>query len=355
MRLFIYLIPFTIAILLNSCCGDCQSKYYNAPMYISSPIIKQNNKLYFQYYSQQNNQGEYKPSKYNMNKSYLYEFNNSNHKWVKIASKIDKDITLLNDYDETIIQDLYKPFDRYSTDKMLISDDYYVAIEQNIAKIKQLSTDNLVDKYELASLDEIISNLDILYNKFEKIEYYPIFNHTYDPLKKDFIVFLSFDKQKVQAGDKYNCYYVKISFQNGSWNYKIIKQVELLNVYKDRNSLTQNIFLDFKDGNISVSYYAPNDNFIIMQDGNLSFAQSSEKSFNKDFYKKVLLNIYSFDSDEHYNGSYGVPTFDEKGNMHLFYNKKEDIKNENYKYFWYGYFTKDNPKTPLYEQKILWE
>jgi hypothetical protein len=357
-KLLLLFILTAIAVLFNSCCLGCTGKYYSAPMYISSQVINYNDKLYFQYYSQQGNAGGYQPSSYNMNESYLFELDTSTHTWKEIASKVNNNITILNDYNETRIQNLYKPFDRYSTDKILISDDYYVVIEQNSAKIKQLYSNTLVDKYALPTLDDIVSNLGISYNTFEKIEYYPLFNHTYNASKKEYLVLLSFDKQRVHAGDTYHCYYVTMKFQNDIWNYSIVKKSNVLNIAENSNNLMQDLSLTFNDGNLSVSYIDINYDYqIMMKDDNISFVKSTpEDLMNKEsIYTKFISQNYSFDADEHYFGNYGVPTFDEKGNMHLFYNKKEDIKNDNYEYFWYGYFEKGTSTTPLYEQKILWQ
>ncbi len=366
MKLFIFLISFTTAIYLSSCCGDCDDRYppyYHSPLYISSPTIKYEGKLYFQYYSQQGEQGEnerYKLSSYNMNKSYLFELDTSTHTWKKIASKINNNITILNDYNETKIQNLYKPFDRYSTDKMLINDNYYVVIEQNGVKIKQLDSNALVEQYLLPSLYDTVSNLGISYNTFEKIEYYPLFNHTYNSSKKEYLALLFFDKQRVQAGDKYNYYYATIKFKNNSWNYNIIKKGSIQNIHEYRNNLNQNLSLTFNDGNLTVSYdtnfYDTDSNYqIIMEDGNISFVTPSDLKNKKNIYTQIIEKNYYFREDAHYFGNYGVSTFDEKGNMHLFYNKRDDIKNENFDYFWYGYFTKENPTIPLYEQKIPWK
>jgi hypothetical protein len=252
---------------------------------------------------------------------------------------------------------LYKPFDRYSTDKILVSDNYYVVIEQNNAKIKQFDSNTLVDEYLLPSLYDIVSNLEIFYNTFEKIEYYPLFNHIDNSSRKEYLVLLYFDKQGISYKNTYNCYYVIVKFQNGSWNYNIVKKNSVLNIYEGRNNLNQHLSLTF-DGNLSVYYDDLDYNYqIIMKDDSISFVKSAQEDFkNKEsIYAQVISKNYSFNEDEHYFGNYGVPTFDEKVNMHLFYNKKEDIVNNNFEYFWYGYFTKDNPTTPLYEQKIPWK
>ena len=92
-----------------------------------------------------------------------------------------------------------------------------------------------------------------------------------------------------------------------------------------------------------------------MEDGNISFVTPSDLKNKKNIYTQIIEKNYYFREDAHYFGNYGVSTFDEKGNMHLFYNKRDDIKNENFDYFWYGYFTKENPTIPLYEQKIPWK
>lgn len=71
-----------------------------------------------------------------------------------------------------------------------------------------------------------------------------------------------------------------------------------------------------------------------------------------DFYSQKLLDLsaqFGFPEDVQ-----ETPTsiFDEKGNLHAFYHKKGDKSSEHY--MWYGYFTKENPSEPLYEQKVYW-
>ncbi len=63
--------------------------------------------------------------------------------------------------------------------------------------------------------------------------------------------------------------------------------------------------------------------------------------------EKLFGEIYS-DGYEHFG------TFDEHGNMHVFYNKPDEAASFNYDYFHYAYYTKDNPTVPLYQQKIPW-
>lgn len=350
---------FLLGIILQGCCPGCgDRKYYDAPLYLSSHVIQHDGKLYFQYYSQNGDTSFYKPSQYNMNESYLFEFDTSDHTWKEIASKIDTNITIANDYNETKIRNLYKPFDLYSTDKMLISDNHYVVIEQTSVKIKQFDNNTVVDEYVLPSLNDILSSLAISYNTFEKIEYYPLFSHIYNPSKKEYLAVLFFDKQNVHAGYNYTCCYITMKFQNNSWNYELVKKDTILNIDEDRNNLTQELFLTFNDGNLSVSYSSPHGDYkITAQNGNISFYEYSQEDFyNKEtLYGQFVSRNYSFGENEIYDGNYGVPTYDEKGNMHLFYNKREDIVNENYDYFWYAYFEKENPTTPLYEQKIEWK
>lgn len=71
-----------------------------------------------------------------------------------------------------------------------------------------------------------------------------------------------------------------------------------------------------------------------------------------DFYSQELLDLraqfkFSEEVEE-------TPTsiFDEDGNLHAFYHKKGDDYSQHY--MWYGYFTKENPSEPLYEQKVYW-
>ena len=336
MKTFIFFISLTTAILLNSCCGDCQNKNQYYQSVITSNVFKDSNgSLYFM-----DDVGN------------IYK--NKNNRWNKL---LEQNLTYVPKFllRNATIKDNF--IDINNTSKLLFNNQNIFLKENN----KTIFEDTL------PSNDEIINNLNIEINNGYKIEIMPFLTMQYAWDKKKYIISIATDpiqdEHTKTSHYKYKVYYAYLYKDSDVWNYQLIDDT-YNDIYKseDVNTMTDATIprhsLDGK-ANLCFSHYYLGDD----SDGNGKFKQRCFVLENnivklKDLfgeiypyhYKNMLDSIYKDNTNSIYNY-----TFDSHDNMHLFYNKREDIKNGNYEYFWYGYFEKDNPNTPLYEQKIPWK
>ena len=354
MKYISLLLMLFIVIVFNACdnLGEGR-KYYNYTFNLASRIVKHDDKLYFRYYENNKDQPFNKT-----NTSLLYEFNDQNKSWNQIASKNDTNVSILNDYNMSKIQNLYKPFDILEKNIIAINTTQYIVFNENKATIKDIDTNETVENITLPSANEVANNLSIsIVNGVYKVEYKPFIETQYVWNKKRYIMFFATNKERIYSGgdgfyDTYTAYYISILNDNNSWEYELLdtKYNYYIDEYDIRN-IGDHTYLSF-DGKANIYYQ--DGKYITLNDNKISIKKLFGQLYNKEF-ENTIHSIYNFGGMEIYNGNHGVYTFDEKGNMHLFYNKKEDIKNGNYEYFWYGYFEKENPNTPLYEQKISWK
>ncbi|MBA1437852.1 MAG: hypothetical protein FAF05_02495 [Epsilonproteobacteria bacterium] len=348
MRYISLLLMLFIVIVFNACDNlDEGRKFYNYTFNLASQIVKYDDKLYFRYY--ENN----KDQPFNeTNTSLLYEFNDQNKSWYQIASKNDTNVSILNDYTMSKIQDLYNLFD----EENIINTTQYIVFNENKATIKDIDTNETVESITLPSAYEVASNLSLsIVNGVYKVEYKPFIETQYVWSKKRYIMFFATNKERNYSGaggyyDRYTGYYISIlKNDNNSWEYELLDTKHNYNI--DEHNIGGHTYLSF-DGKASIYYQ--DGKYITLNDNKISIKKLFGQLYNKEF-ENTIHSIYNFGSMEIYNGNHGTYTFDEKGNMHLFYNKREDIINKNYDYFWYAYFEKENPSTPLYEQKIPWK
>jgi len=336
MKLLISFISLATVILLNSCCGDCQNKNRYYQSVITSNVFKDSNSsLYFM-----DDVGN------------IYK--NKNNQWNKL---LEQNLTSAPRFflHNSTIKD--NTIDINNTARLLFNNQNVFLKENN----KTTFSDTL------PSDDKIVNNLNIVITNGYKIEIMPFLTMQYNWNKKEYIVSIATDP--IQDGHcnidcyKYKVYYAYLYKSLDVWNYQLIDDI-YSDIYKGEhvNTMTDaNIPRHSLDGkaNLCFSHYYIGDD----SDGNGKFKQRCfllednmvklKDLFGEIYpynYKSMLDAIYKDNINNIYNY-----TFDSHDNMHLFYNKKEDIKNENYKYFWYGYFEKDNPTTPLYEQKIPWK
>lgn len=336
MKLLILLISFATAILLNSCCGDCQDKNRYYQSVITSNVFKDSNgSLYFMYDIEN-----------------IYK--NKNNQWNKLLEQNSTYVPKFLLHNATIKD---SSIDINNTTKLLFNNQNVFLKENN----KTIFEDTLPLN------DEIINNLNIEIKNGYKVEIMPFLTMQYAWDKKKYIISIATDPIQDEHSRathyKYKVYYAYLYKNFDVWNYQLIDDVHSY-IYKSEhiNTMTDSIIPRHSLGgkaNLCFSHYYLGDD----SDGNGKFKQRCFVLENdtvklKDLFGEIYLKDYKSMLDSTYkdniNSAYNY-TFDEKGNMHLFYNKKEDIKNGNYEYFWYGYFEKENPNTPLYEQKIPWQ
>ncbi len=353
---------------ISNGCSPVPGRYYN-PIFVE-PIIKYDNKLYAVF------------------NQHINVFDKNTNQWQVIA-KYDDNYELIEAYEYNItklktISDLF--FQRKNLaeivpieeelkkiSKQFINDNEFVTYKNNKAIVKKVDTNTTINTIELPTIEDIIKNLslNITQSDILDVEYmaYTTKYNNWD-YKKHIIAFRRDKKHVIEPYDR-NVYlfdYIYL-YQNQSdqWHYQLIKQP--IENYHSTNFLsnaldtqefhtissfdgkTNHCFLSFfarENGNTKIG-----DSYcFVLEDNNIKLKSLFGEIYNKE-YLVMLRNIYEDNINMGgYNYNY---TFDEQGNMHLFYNKREDIINNNYDYFWYGYFTKENPTTPLYEQKIPWE
>lgn len=354
----------TIIIFLTAC-GD--RKYYKSSYYLASNIVKMDNKLYFQQYETNNNL-IYKADESafyqftDLNKNFLYEFNDINKTWVNIALKKDNNITILNDYNKTVITQLYKPFDIQVKDNIIEVDvDKHVVFSNHQAIVKNIDTNNTLISYDLPSAEEIASNLSLpIINSIDLVEYLPFIENQYEWNRERYIVFIGSNKVSGRGGisDRYTGYFIFMYWNNSNWEYTLVDtkydypaQINGNIGHYSHLSLDGKVNLSIGDFD---SIRLHDISYFVLEDNKIKIKKLFRDVYGLEF-KATIDNIYSFGSKEIYNGNFGKFTFDKKGNMHLFYNKKEEIISENYDCFWYAYFEKENLTVPLYEQKIPWK
>jgi len=332
MKFLILFVLFLMSILLNNCQKQNKNRYYQS--IITSNIFKDSNgSLYFMDDIEN-----------------IYQ--NKNNQWSKT---LEKNLTFVPKFilrNTTIKNNI---IDINNTTKLIFGNKNIFLKDGN----KTIFND------VIPSDNEIINILNIEIMNGYKIEIMPFLTMQYSWDKKKYIVSIETNPTQdkhTTNGYKYKVYYIYLYKDLEAWNYQLIDDT-YSDIYKSEhvNTMTDtNIPRHSLDGkaNLCFSHYYLGDD----SDGNGKFKQRCfvlednivklKDLFGEIYlydYKSMLDSIYKDNINSMYNY-----TFDSHDNMHLFYNKREDIVNDNYDYFWYGYFTKDNPTTPLYEQKILW-
>jgi len=248
-----------------------------------------------------------------------------------------------------------------------INKNMYVLYDKNSVSLKDIFSRKILFVDTLPTNEEIISNLNIPIVNGYAIKYMPFLTKQFEWDRKKHIISIATNKRKSERGGfKYKLYYAYIyKDDSNKWNFQPIDDKYSYKFNEGdgigaensiRNATIPHHSLDGR-ANLCLNYAFANDDNGNELRKNRCFVLENGKVYLKDLfgeiynieYKNMLDNIYKNVRRRNYNY-----TFDSKGNMHLFYNKREDIVNDNYNYFWYGYFTKDDPTTPLYEQKILW-
>jgi len=315
----------------------------------------------------------------------IAKLDKNNYKWSIIGKIYDTNISSLSkDYNLSILRNLRDEFNykfnyRFNTSyqyfpnfdfisnqytlkgRVLNKNSYIIYINGKIY-IKEISSNKILFEDNLPTNDEIINNINITIINGYNIEYMPFLTKQFEWDRKKHIISIATDKKKIDTGEiEYKVYYAYLYRDNSNqWNYQLIDD-KYSYLYKKYNVMKDTIIphhsLDGKANLCFKSYYFANDDngnslnkerCFVLENGKVYFKDLFGDIYNIE-YKNMLDSIYKDVIAKQYNY-----TFDKNGNMHLFYNKREDIVNNNYDYFWYGYFIKDNPTTPQNEQKIYW-
>jgi len=299
-------------------------------------------------------------------------FDIKTEQWRVIAKVNDRNITALaNDYNTSTLMKIRDRF--YINYRFSVERQYQVKLEgiqfnnhNSVVYEKNkiyLKNDANITIFTdtLPTNEEIIKNLNIPIVNGYNIKYMPFLTKQFEWDRRKHIISIATDKRKSEGTRfEYKLYYAYV-YKDGSnqWNYQLIDDkysyLRMANEIKSANIPHHSL-----DGraNLCFDYYPITNNLNAKEPFRTRcFILENSKVYLKDLfgeiynieYKNMLDSIYTDVNDKQYNY-----TFDNKGNMHLFYHKREDIVGKNYDYFWYGYFTKDNPTTPFYEQKIYW-
>lgn len=287
---------------------------------------------------------------------------------------VDKDnalhIAFYKGYDDNIRQ--YAHFDREN--KIWINekaqqfqlDSANVSFNKNIVTVKK--NNQTIFSKELPTTSDIENELNISLtpNYITYTTYRSLLNLQWD--RKSYIVsVLDINKEKV--------FYIFMTDINGSFTYQIYnnrKQYSIPSNVKDNSSMymfdINGNYLNF-DSYLKYSidskaplcsvYWNPPVNGVSYI-GYSCYIKKDTKLIKKD-----LFDIYPYYKDIHKNKFLSLSDkqiyivrheiqifFDAKENMHMFYNKYDDL---NGRYFYYEMYSKDNPSTPLYQQKIYWK
>jgi len=331
-------------------CGPNDRKYYNTSSAFSPSIIVDSDKLYFQYYS--GNNKEFTEDK---NESLLFEFNSLTHQWEKVASRRNSQIETLNDFNSSKAKELYKPFDSKDIKNIIeVGKSEYITFHNKVAIVKNIDTNKTTFTQVMPSTKDILDDLFLAHDSIDYVEYLPFITKQYEWDRKRYIIMAATNKNK---NNNHTQYFLSAYYNNDSWEYHLVDTKH--DAYTSNSNINTNIgsYRHISlDGKVNLGSIYGNRQFYML---NKISNQIELKELFTDIYSqgflKIIESIYSFSGNEHYNGSRGNYIFDEKGNMHLFYRKREDIRSHNHDYFWYAYFEKENPTTALYEQKIEWE
>lgn len=345
-----YLNLILITIITTSifnACGPNDRKYYNTSSAFSPSMITNNDKLYFQYYS-----GNNKGLTEDRNESLLFEFNSLTHKWNKVASRRNSQIQTLNDFNSSKAKELYKPFDIKDIKNIIaVGKSEYITFDNQIATVKNIDTNKTIFTQTMPITSDILDYLSLAHNSIDYVEYLPFITKQYEWDRKRYIIMAATNKNK---NSNHTQYFISAYYNNNSWDYHLIDTKYDQYTSNTNTNIGSHIHISL-DGKVNLEGMYNTQFYVLNKTSN----QIELKELFKDIYSKefsqIIKSIYLFAGNEHYTGSSGNYYFDSKGNMHLFYRKIEDIRSNNYDYFWYGYFEKENPTIPLYEQKIVWE
>jgi len=236
-------------------------------------------------------------------------------------------------------------------ERLLSSNDSYVDInysarlEMSGGSVRLLLNGEEVFEDELPSAEEIASEFGIRLDKRYEIHYRPFLTGQYYWDGKKYVVSIGTEYEDRVPSVFYYFYVYKDKYNN--WNYRKVK------VDNPENTCCVLQFSKYKryslDGKVNLC--DKNVCFILEDDGDIHL---------KDLFGDIYPKEYKEFIDSQYNSAsfcelfplYNV-SFDEDGNMMAFYNSKGDIREQKYKkYFRYGFFKKESPSKPVYEQKI---
>lgn len=300
---YIYLILSTF-LLIGCCAGDCNNTFYQ-PIETNHIYKDGNGSLILEV-----NQN---PDIFNNKTIDIIVYKMLNNKWLEINRKTKK-ISTSNGID--------------------INDTAYITYQNQKVFLKE----NNITVFEdtLPSYQDIVNNLKITTINGYNIKIMPYLTKQFNWDRKKYIVSIYTDERKIDLSKKYKIYYGYIfKDNNSSWNYQLIDD-KYQNDYK------------YRDDNIKIPHYS------LDGKANLCINYNLDRCFvlenNKIYLKNLLGEIYNI---KYKINSISYPknyTFDENGNVYMFYNK--NVFTESDKYFWFSYFTKDNPTEAKYEQKI---
>lgn len=364
MKIINFISIFIVSIVFSGCNTACGCTEWIHSPFGASHIVQNNNKLYFEVFAinVNNNKDFFVDS----NKSYLFEFNDTNKTWARIAFKNNSNIALLDkDHNKSYVQKVYDilSMQKHAT---MINQKEFVMFENNTLIIKDIKNNKTIQTQNLPTGDEIAQSLALeIINGIDRVLYAPFFTKQNEWDRKSFIVMIATNKN--EKSEAYTLYYIYMKKDGSNWGFQ--KVAKRLNEYAQFLDSSSNAFvsIDARFTSAFREYFVKQNNEVrFMRD----FMDMYDSSFEEIIYRmdifqpkssmlSKITNILTF-KDEcptriFFSGDYGVFTFDEKKNMHFFYQEKDDILNKNFDYFWYSYYEKDDSTKPKYKQRLLWK
>lgn len=284
-----------------------------------------------------------------------------NHTWIKIADDDEGNITIGTDeYDLQKIKDIFahiEAMDAYEENGTIITPSEYVTYTEGVVTVRERGTGEELRSTAVPSAMEIANATgENIYDY--QIGYIPYFSDQFQWDETQHLASICIDKHEYDCAD---ILYFRLQKENETWD------VEKIISLKEYEGINRPYLADLFEGS-EVTHWSTNGKYdycLVLstseEDGLLDalhcFVPENDIVAIKPLFGEIFPNsfrdMYEQIYDNSPNRAYSL-TLDDQGNIHLFYNKREDIENSNYDYFWYGYFTKENPTEPLYEQKIPW-
>jgi hypothetical protein len=324
MNLLILFISCATAIFLNSCCCGPEEKYYNSAQ-LNNILIDNNSTVHII-----------------VNET----FNDKKH---CLKQNIDRNwiYTDMKDCTNLVSNENIK----YSSNNIKITDINNSLIFEDI-----LPTITEIENTSGISLP----NNDFKYMPMKKTDY-----NKWD--RKTNILVVGINKEKDNYGETLysNIYYFSVIKQDNNWIINNIYETNKINY--DIGLANDNLYINFEyiygsfnlSGILSVGsneivgylpFNSTNDNTILIDEYKSFIKIDNDITVNKVF-GNIYPEIFSSKLQNLVNNKYSITYFFDNDNIHIFYNE-DSAKGY---YFKYVSYSKENPSTPQYEQKIYWK
>lgn len=256
--------------------------------------------------------------------------------------------------------------DKWQKSEVCHNNDFNITIENGIATYVK---ENKVTKEKLPTMEEIANILDVAFKKSD-IKYIPFLdakNHTWD--YRTYLA--SVGKNRIENCNKGDSicyekvYYVQIEKKEDIWDIRTIFRADTqgkrssgeLYIYEKIDSrYMRTHILDNYRSLVPISFKQSTALCDMGTGYEYCFIRKEGRILRIQFAKLYTeyLNQISIQMHAYLGGIDDVRSFlfDEKDNLHVFYN---DLDKLDGKHFLYEMYTKENPETPINQQKIYWE